>query len=62
MEIANMMEAEQNKPKPKDKNALSEDEALAAFAEFNAGDGNLLLADPAKIAAEKKKKEETARA
>jgi hypothetical protein len=41
---------------------LSEDEAIAAFAEFNAGDGNLLLNDPVKIAAEKKKKEESARA
>ncbi len=41
---------------------MSEDEAIAAFAEFNAGDGNLLLADPAKIAAEKKRKEESARA
>jgi len=41
---------------------LSEDEAIAAFAALNAGDGNLLLADPAKIAAEKKKKEEAARA
>lgn len=35
---------------------MSEDEAIAAFAEFNAGDGNLLLADPAKIAAEKREK------
>lgn len=62
MEIANMMEAEQNKPKPKDKNSLSEDEAMAAFAEFNANDGNLFMTDPAKIAAEKKKKEDGARA
>ena len=50
------MEKELNKPKQKNKNALNEDEAMAAFAEFTAGSGDFAPADPAKIAAEKKRK------
>lgn len=52
------MELELKKPKAKDKNALNEDEAIAAFAEFTAGSGEFTPQDPALALAAKKKKEE----
>lgn len=50
------MEAELNKPKPKD-NSLNDDEAIAAFAEFTAGSGEFAAQDPAVALAAKKNKE-----
>lgn len=52
------LEKENNKPKPK-KGGLDDDQAMAAFAEFMSGEGSDGV-DPAKLAAEKKKKEEAA--
>ena len=55
------LEKEASKPKPKPKNILNDDQAMAAFAEFMSGEGSDQV-DPAKLAAEKKKKEEQAKA
>ena len=55
------LEKESSKPKPKKKNALDDDQAIAAFAEFMSGEGSDGV-DPAKLAAEKKKKAESEKA
>lgn len=57
MQVANEMEKEAKKPPPAP-GGLDEDTAMAAFAEFTANGGGIIdKPDPAKIAAEKKKKE-----
>lgn len=58
--IGAMEEEIKNRPK-KENNGLGYDEAVAAYAEFMSGEGTEAV-DPAKIAAEKKKAEEAAKA
>lgn len=61
MQVAAEMEREAKKPPPKP--VLDDDQAMAAFSEFVSNGGGIIdKPDPAKIAAEKKKKEELAKA
>lgn len=55
------MEKEAAKPPPK-KAGLNDDEGIAAFAEFMAGENNPQTIDPAKILAQKQEAERQAKA
>lgn len=65
MEVAQQMEKEQAAAKVQEKTVggLSEDQAVAAFAEFMSGEGSTaLVPDPRKIQAEKEAAEKAAKA
>jgi len=49
--MAFALEMEKELKKPVKKEGLSEDQAVAAYAEFMGGDGNPLTADPAQLLA-----------
>ena len=58
MAVANQMEAEIKRPPPAP-GGLNEDQAMAAFSEFVSNGGGIIdRPDPAKMAAEKKKKDD----
>ena len=61
MQVANEMEKELNKPKPKTIGGIDEDTAVAAYAEFMSSGGSF-EEDPAKLAAAKAKKDKEAKA